>query len=56
LYQMKSSVPKEKSFHSLNLNVLINFIKWVVYFYDYKQIVKMVFFTNLLIILKEILI
>ena len=27
LYQMKSSVPKEKSFHSLNLNVLINFIK-----------------------------
>lgn len=27
LYQMKSSVPKEKSFHSLNLNILINFIK-----------------------------
>ena len=27
LYQMKSSVPKERSFNSLNLNVLINFIK-----------------------------
>lgn len=27
LYQMKSSVPKERSFHSLNLNVFINFIK-----------------------------